>query len=336
MNRFQKLSISVLLLCLAASPRVRSQAVSGNAAASTSSQAQAASGQVVPSGGMALSATGLQGGQLSRRANAHKAKAGYSGGSPTADAMPAGESRLCFQPGIGWLSVPAAAFGNAGSLSAPGTIDNATLGGIATKNSGAGGSSQSLYARLSGAKQAVSNECPGMLTNTLAPGVAIEDVIAGKHPQAGTSARSMNMNAGAQDWLQTNSVLNPASGAAAQRLIMGLSSVPASGTDFSAGSRSGVSTDQISALKTHGYVSSIKLRRMIRNAPDLETRIKLQELQDKRAKKSHSSTANSKGNRATKERLENRSASKTHSLPPSGEHDHATNRTRKLSPLAYP
>jgi hypothetical protein len=63
---------------------------------------------------------------------------------------------------------------------------------------------------------------------------------------------------------------------------------------------------------------------MIRNAPDLKTRIKLQELQDKRAKKTGSSMAKSAGSKTARERLENRYASKTHTSPSRGRRDRAT------------
>ena len=41
---------------------------------------------------------------------------------------------------------------------------------------------------------------------------------------------------------------------------------------------SGNSEDAVQAFGKHAYISPIKLRRMMRNAPDLETRLKLQEL----------------------------------------------------------
>ena len=281
-------------------------------AASASAVAQ--SGGVTSSGALSSGAA-LQGGQSGVVTTAKKTG---NKRSMIAGAGARGALRLCFQPGIGWQSVPVSSFGATGELGASGAPGSANSGGIEAKGSATGGSSQSLYAGLSGAKQAMSNECPGTLTNTMAPGVAINDGIGAKQAQVMTSVRATSMNAGAQDWLQANSVLNPASSAASQRLTLGLSSMPAGGTHVSAGTRSGVSAAQINGLKAHAYVSSLKLRRMLRNAPDLETRIKLQELQDKRAKKTRSSAAKSAGSKTARERLENRPASKTHPSPPPG------------------
>jgi hypothetical protein len=162
----------------------------------------------------------------------------------------------------------------------------------------------------------------------MAPGVAIDDGIAGKHAQPIPSVRATSMNAGAQDWLQANSVLNPASSAASQRLTMGLSSMPAGGTHVSAGTRSGVSAAQINGLKAHAYVSSLELRRMMRSAPDLETRIKLQELLDNLAKKSRISTVTSTKDKATKQPLKQRDHNRPYSSSISSKSGYGTNSAR--------
>jgi hypothetical protein len=170
----------------------------------------------------------------------------------------------------------------------------------------------------------------------MAPGVATDGGIGGTQAQVMTSVRATSMNAGAQDWLQANSALNPASSAASQRLTMGLSSMPTGGTHVSAGTRSGVSAAQVNSLKTHAYVSPIELRRMMRNAPDLQTRIKLQELQDRLAKEPHIPTGDSTENKATKEQLKNQHGNKKHSSAMSGDQDHTTEIARKLSSHTYP
>jgi hypothetical protein len=136
------------------------------------------------------------------------------------------------------------------------------------------------------------------------------------------------MNAGAQDWLRANSVLNPASGAASQRLTMGLTSMPTDGTHVLAGSRSGVSAAQVNGLKAHAYVSSLALRRMMRSAPDLETRIKLQELQDYLAKKSRISTVTSTKDKAKTQSQKQRAHSRPYSSSISIKYGHGTNSAR--------
>jgi hypothetical protein len=133
-----------------------------------------------------------------------------------------------------------------------------------------------------------------------------------------------------------NASVNPASSTALQRLTTGKSSVLSGSTQASAGAGSGRSAGTAGTLKFHAYVSSIKQRRLMRSAPDLETRIKPQELQDELGKKTRSSTAKPAGSGAARERLENRPASKTHTSPPSGKRGRATDRAGKLSLLAKP
>jgi hypothetical protein len=136
------------------------------------------------------------------------------------------------------------------------------------------------------------------------------------------------MNSGAQDWLQANSVLNPPSSAASQRLTMGLSAMPTGGTHVSAASRPGVSEAQINGLKAHAYVSSVELRRLMRSAPDLQTRIELQELQKRVAKKSRISTVNSTKGKATKQPLKQRDYNRPYSSSISGKSGHVTDSAR--------
>ena len=70
-------------------------------------------------------------------------------------------------------------------------------------------------------------------------------------------------------------------------------------------------TDQAGARPFRAYISSIKLRRLIRNAPDFQTRLQLQQLQSSRPSQPHKA----------------RSGAKTgtgHSRPPQGERTERT------------
>ena len=329
MNRIRKLSIGTLFVCVLASTRAGSQAITGYAAANASSQMQAASAQVVPSDSASASATLIQGGHFNPKTGPSKpAHAGSVRGSLTMGAIPGELPSLCFVPGTGWQRIPISSFRVTVEVSTAGTPGGGASGGMGAAEAAARGSKQSMYARFSGAKQAISNECPGTLTNTLAPGVAIDDGMGIKHAQPIPSARATSMNAGAQDWLQANSVLNPASSAAYQRLTMGLSSIPAGVTHVSAGSRSAVSEAQINGLKAHAYVSSIELRRMMRSAPDLEKRIKLQELQKRVEKKSRISTVTSTQDKTPKQPLKQRAHNRPYSSSISSKYGHGTDGAR--------
>jgi hypothetical protein len=180
------------------------------------------------------------------------------------------------------------------------------------------------------------NDCPGMLTNPTVPETATQDITIGDHSRAGLSFRSTNMNAGAQDWLQANSVLNPASSAASQRLLMGLNTMPAGSEHVSRRTESGVSTAQVSGLKGRAYISSIKLRRMIRNTPDLETRIKLRELQDRLAKESPNPPESSRESKAAKEQSKSRHREMDRSLRNRNDNDITTDMSKARSLQNYP
>ena len=62
---------------------------------------------------------------------------------------------------------------------------------------------------------------------------------------------------------------------------------------------SGNSADAVQAFGNHAYLSPIKLRRMMRNAPDLQTRLKLQELNNRVAGNTVHSSANKRPGKQT-------------------------------------
>jgi hypothetical protein len=225
---------------------------------------------------------------------------------------------LCFQPGIGWQRVPM------GKPSGPGTPGSCNSDKIEAIRSATGVSSQSVYAQPNSAKQG------------LAPEGGMEDVTTGNHAQTVTSAHSTSMNTATLASLPGNTLFNPANGATSGRRMMALTLMPSGSTHLSSGTEPGVSSDPVSDLKSHAYISSIVLRRMIRTAPDLQTRIKLQELQNKLSNKSHISTANSRGNQATKGRLKTHHDKATYSSSMSGGHSRATDSTMTLSSHPHP
>jgi hypothetical protein len=68
--------------------------------------------------------------------------------------------------------------------------------------------------------------------------------------------------------------------------------VPHSAVSLSQVAGSGDSADAVRTFGNHAYISPIKLRRMMRNASDLETRLKLQQLSNRMAGKAVHSSAN--------------------------------------------
>jgi hypothetical protein len=58
-------------------------------------------------------------------------------------------------------------------------------------------------------------------------------------------------------------------------------------------------SDQVGERAFHAYISSIKLRRLIRNAPDFRTRMELQQLQNKPPTKLHHARVDTKTGQVT-------------------------------------
>jgi hypothetical protein len=261
----------------------------------------------------------LQGGQLTTQTNSGKtAKAGNIGRSLNTGPLPKGSPVLYFEPGIGWQRVPM------GKLSGADTPGSSNSGKIEANRSATRASSQSVYRQPNGAK-------PG-----LAPEVRMGDTTTGNHAQTVASARLPGISAGTLPSLPGTSLFNPASGATSGRRTMTLGSMPSGSTHRSSGGEPGISSNQVSDLKSHAYISSIVLRRMIRTAPDLETRIKLQEIQGKLSSKSHASSVSSKGNQARKGRSKGAHVGTADSSSMSDGHGRAADVARALSSRRYP
>ena len=210
------------------------------------------------------------------------AKAGKNRGSLIIGAIPKVSPGLCFQPGIGWQRVPMGK-PNGSDITGCGTSNNIE----ATKSTTAE-SLASLYAQHSGSKQAI------------APGIEMESAVAGNHGQAAAPSGSRSIDTGALASLPGNLPFNPASGAASGRRTAAMSSMPSGGMHLPSGPKPEISADQVKDLGSHAYVSPITVRRMIRNTSDLQTRIKLQELQSKLSNKSQVSRVSSNGNQSRK------------------------------------
>jgi hypothetical protein len=215
-------------------------------------------------------------GQIARK----KVAAKPSGASITRSTLASGESQdVCFQRGIGWLRIPQSSMTSMQRTSAMGS-SAATQAGASPPGSESG----TVSVLPSGTHQTKLDQCAGIPTSA-ASGAAIETMAAdGQSKGANSDMRTTDANAGAQNWLQADTLLNPASGAASTRLTMGLTSSFSSSKHFSHGTP-GSSTNSIQEFETQAYISPIKLRRMMRNAPDLETRFKLRELSEEEMKK---------------------------------------------------
>jgi hypothetical protein len=240
------------------------------------------SGQIAPSNSATQSDSVPQSGLVAVKKNTQKSSSVSNVRSMLATGSVPGESQgLCFQRGIGWQRIP------------QNSVD------FTHKTSPVGGSTSTTEVGVSssGMGQVSQDQCAGIMTNVVARGAVVEDIVAGKQSNAADSnIRTTNANFGVQNWLNADTLLNPASSLAATRLTMGLSPNLTDSKHFSHGTGQSSSENSIQELEGHAYLSPIKLRKMMRNAPDLETRLRLrrllEKLNDEQKRKSGNSTDN--------------------------------------------
>jgi len=196
-------------------------------------------------------------------------KFGKNGSSPATGATPGALPGLCFQPGVGWQSMLK-------QPSGPATRDTNTSMGLDERGSASGANPPSVYARLSNAKQAQSTECPEILTDKRVLGAGAEKFTILNRPRLGTVTS-----------LRVNSPYHANGSAGLEPAGMMPSAIPPTPNYFAPKAEPDAHPDQVDVRAFHAYISSIKLRRLIRNAPDFRTRIKLQQLQNNPATQLH-------------------------------------------------
>lgn len=203
-------------------------------------------------------------------------KPGNSRGSPARKSIAHASPGLCFQPGVGWQRILA---GQHNGSAAP------------------------------GAKQAQSVECPGISTNKgeLGAGAGTPAILnPNRSIRSAGSARPSSVTSS-----QVHAPLHPSSNAGLHSMAMIPNAAPSAPTHFASEAGPDEHADQLGARAFHAYISSIKLRKSIRNAPDFRTRMRLQQLQNNPATKLYNPRVDAKTGRVA-------------SRPPHGERDRAT------------
>jgi hypothetical protein len=198
-------------------------------------------------------------------------KSENNGSSPAPGAIPGALPGLCFQPGVGWqriLPEPP------GAPATPGTNTSIVL---AERGSASGANPESLYDRFSNAKQVQSAECAGNSANKKALGAGVDFTIL-NHPQTIRRAGSTKPATVTSRHVTPPYHAHGSAGLEAVRMMP--SAMPPAPTYFASENESNARSDQVGVRAFHAYTSSIKLRRLMRNAPDFRTRIKLQQLQN--------------------------------------------------------
>jgi hypothetical protein len=237
-------------------------------------------------------------------------KLGNNGSSLATGTTPGPLPGLCFQPGVGWQSILPEP---PGVPAKPGT--NGSIG-LEVSRSTSVANAQSIYARSSSAKQAYAAECSGNSINKKTLGAGVEKFTILNRPQAMRSAGSTKP--GTVTSLHVNSPYHNApyhanGSAGLESVGMTPGAMPTTPAYFASEAESDAHPDEVGVRAFHAYTSSIKLRRLIRDAPDFRTRIKLQQLQNNPATQPHKARVGIKTGAAAGRPLEGERANRTSS-----------------------
>jgi hypothetical protein len=234
-------------------------------------------------------------------------KLGNNGSSPATGPTPGAMTELCFQPGVGWQSI---------LPEPPGvraTPDTNSPIGLEVSSSTSVAHAQSIYSRSSSAKQAHVAECAGISANKKVLGAGVEKFTILNRPGtirfAGSTKPGLIISRHAH-------------------------SPPPIPTNLGSEAELDGHSDQVGVRTFHAYTSSIKLRRLIRNAPDFRTRITLQQLQKNTATQLHKAKVVSKAGALAGRPLQSEPANRTSSSR-SNTHDRPRENPRNLFSGAY-
>jgi hypothetical protein len=183
---------------------------------------------------------------------------------------------ICFQPGVGWMHIPHNVVDSA-QRSSP--VTGSSTNDLAPTSS--------MFQQPSGMHSTTSDQCPEDIVNSSSSYLMVHQLVnGGKIQPSGLNAQTENANFGTQDWLNANTIVNPAKAALPTRLSTGLNSSQSDSKHLTHGSGQSLPIDSVPEFEGRAYVSPIKLRRMMRNAPDMETRFKLRRLSEKQKEES--------------------------------------------------
>jgi len=228
----------------------------------------------------ASSQTSHSGSSSSQVAAGKNGKSGNSRSFLAAGATPGASPGLCFQPGVGWQS----------------TLTEQPTEPVSGSASEA--NRQPANPRLS-AQPARSDECAGKLTDEPGLGIGVEKKFTTLNRTVGSTGSTTKPGTVTPRQLNSPAYLND--GGAPHPAKTTLSAAPTSAAPEAG---QDAPSDQPGGRAFRAYTSSIKLRRLIRNASDFRTRIKLQQLQDHSANQLHHARVDTKPGSAAGGRLQ--------------------------------
>ncbi len=233
-------------------------------------------------------------------------KPGNSRSSPPPGSRSSASRGLCFQPGVGWQSDLTERPSEAATRNT-GTSIGLDIGGSAGR-----ANPKSVYARLSSAKQADAVQCAAILTEKRAPEAEVGKFTILDHSSAIRSAGSTKP--GSVVPLQASLPFHPSGSEGLKPVWMTPSATPSAAKYLGSETGPGEPADEMNGRAFHAYISSIKLRKAIRSAPDFRTRIKLEQLQNDPAMKRHNAGPHTKTARMAKRSKESKRIDPTSSL----------------------
>jgi hypothetical protein len=237
--------------------------------------------------------TVLSGPPSSQAAVRKTGKAGNGRASPARNSIAETSPVLRFQPGVGWQRIPT------GQPNGSSTRDARGPAGAVNP--------ASVDAKSMSAKQAGPGESAGILSDKKRLG-AVETTAILSPNRAIRSAGSTKL--GAVTSLQVTP-FHPNGSTGMNSMRTTPSAMPSAPTHFASKDGPDEHSDLVGERAFHAYISPIKLRRLIRNAPDFRTRMKLEQLQNNPATKLHHARVDTKRGQLA-------------SNPPQGEHVRVT------------
>jgi hypothetical protein len=231
-------------------------------------------------------------------------KTGKAGNSAGAAASPG----LCFQPGVGWQR------NVTGQRSESAARERHTSLGRELSGSASGANPQSVDARPSSTKRAPSMECPGTLTEETT-GVERLTIL---HPRS-TSRSAGETKPGSitsVTSLRADTLFQTSEGAGLKSLKRTPGAAPSAAKTLWSKAGPVEPSDDGNDRRFHAYISSVKLRRSIRSAPDFRTRSKLQQLENNSATQLPKATVDAKTGQGAKGSLHGERGRRTSSQKP--------------------
>jgi hypothetical protein len=190
-------------------------------------------------------------------------KAGNGSASLARNSMANASPVFRFQPGVGWQRIPA------GQPNGSSTRDASGPAGAVNP--------ASVDAKSMSAKQAGPGESAGILLEKERLGAGVETSAILSPNRAIRSTGSTKL--GAVTSLQATP-FHPNGSTGLNSMRTTPSAMPSAPTQFASEDGPDEHSDLVGERAFHAYISSIKLRRLIRNASDFRTRMKLQQLQN--------------------------------------------------------